>query len=281
MKNLLFYILFIFLLTSCSYKKEYNVVGVILDRFPERNELSIHHDEIPNFMMAMTMNFRLADHLKVADFEIGDSVHFKLFIEENNIYTDYFEVMENVEIHLNVDDENWMDDEYSPLKIGEAFTDVTFLDYDNNELNLSDFKNDFMLITFIFTRCPIPNMCPALIYKQKYIAEEFEDYDNFKVLTISFDYLFDTPEILKKKFQTLKSNKNNWIFLSSYNHLNDLYLLTKQSTFSFWGIEKNDIGHNMRTILIGPDLKFLKYYDGNEWSVKDVQNDIQNIMRLY
>ena len=150
-------------------------------------------------MMAMTMNFRLADHLKVADFEIGDSVHFKLFIEENNIYTDYFEVMENVEINLNVDDEDWMDDEYSPLKIGEAFTDVTFLDYDNNELNLSDFKNDFMLITFIFTRCPIPNMCPALIYKQKYIAEEFEDYDNFKVLTISFDYLFDTPEILKKK----------------------------------------------------------------------------------
>ena len=80
--------LFIFLLTSCSYKKEYNVVGVILDRFPERNELSIHHDEIPNFMMAMTMNFRLADHLKVADFEIGDSVHFKLLYLKNDVICD-------------------------------------------------------------------------------------------------------------------------------------------------------------------------------------------------
>ena len=86
---------------------------------------------------------------------------------------------------------------------------------------------------------------------------------------------------LKEKFKTLKSKNNNWIFLSSFNHMNDLYILTKQSSFAFWGIEKNDIGHNMRTILIGPDLKFLKYYDGNEWSVKDAYNDIKNIMKLY
>ena len=50
---------------------------------------------------------------------------------------------------------------------------------------------------------------------------------------------------------------------------------------SFWGIQKNDIGHNMRTILIGPNLKFLKYYDGNEWSVKTLEDDIKNIMKLY
>ena len=173
------------------------------------------------------------------------------------------------------------DDGYSPIRIGEAFTDAIFLDYDNNEIKLSDFENDFMLVTFIFTRCPIPNMCPALIYKQKYIAEQFEDINNLKILTISFDYLFDKPKVLKEKFETLKSNKKNWIFLSSYNHLDDLYLLSKQSNFSFWGVEKNDIGHNMRTLLIGPKLKLLKHYDGSEWSLKDISNDIKNIMKLY
>ena len=41
------------------------------------------------------------------------------------------------------------------------------------------------------------------------------------------------------------------------------------------------MGHNMRTILIGPDLKFLKYYDGNEWRALDVKNDIANMMKLH
>ena len=281
MKNIIVYILLILSL-SCSSRKEYNVVGVVLDKFPERNELSIHHDEIPNFMMAMTMNFKLAKHLNVNSFEIGDSVHFKLFIEKNNIYSDYFQIIDNVEIREPEEDDWFSDDEeYSSIRIGEQFTDVTFTDYNNKELKLSDYNDEFMFITFIFTRCPIPNMCPALIYKQKYIADKFEDYDNVNVLTISFDYLYDTPEVLKEKFSTLNSNSDNWHFLSSYNHINDLYMLTKQSSFAFWGVEKNDIGHNMRTILIGPDLKFLKYYDGNEWSVKDAYEDISNIMKLY
>ena len=281
MKNIIVYILLILSL-SCSSRKEYNVVGVVLDKFPERNELSIHHDEIPNFMMAMTMNFKLAKHLNVNSFEIGDSVHFKLFIEKNNIYSDYFQIIDNVEIREPEEDDWFSDDEeYSSIRIGEQFTDVTFTDYNNKELKLSDYNDEFMFITFIFTRCPIPNMCPALIYKQKYIADKFEDHGNVNVLTISFDYLYDTPEVLKEKFSTLNSNSDNWHFLSSYNHINDLYMLTKQSSFAFWGVEKNDIGHNMRTILIGPDLKFLKYYDGNEWSVKDAYEDINNIMKLY
>ena len=281
MKNIIVYILLILSL-SCSSRKEYNVVGVVLDKFPERNELSIHHDEIPNFMMAMTMNFKLAKHLNVNSFEIGDSVHFKLFIEKNNIYSDYFQIIDNVEIREPEEDDWFSDDEeYSSIRIGEQFTDVTFTDYNNKEIKLSDYNDEFIFITFIFTRCPIPNMCPALIYKQKYIADKFEDYDNVNVLTISFDYLYDTPEVLKEKFSTLNSNSDNWHFLSSYNHINDLYMLTKQSSFAFWGVEKNDIGHNMRTILIGPDLKFLKYYDGNEWSVKDAYEDISNIMKLY
>ena len=282
MKNQIIYISLIILLLSCSSKKEYSVVGVVLDRFPERNELSIHHDEIPNFMMAMTMNFKLAKHLNVNSFEIGDSVHFKLFIEKNNIYSDYFQIIDNVEIREPEEDDWFSDDEeYSSIRIGEQFTDVTFTDYNNKEVKLSDFNNEFTFITFIFTRCPIPNMCPALIYKQKYIADKFQDHGNVNVLTISFDYLYDTPAILKEKFSTLNSSNDNWHFLSSSNHINDLYMLTKQSSFAFWGVEKNDIGHNMRTILIGPDLKFLKYYDGNEWSVKDAYEDISNIMKLY
>ena len=294
--KLLYYILFIFaFLASCSedsnlsQKKskknshEYNVIGVILDKIPDRNELTIHHEEIPGFMMAMTMNFKLSKNINTSDFNIGDSVHFKLFIKGNDVYSDNFNIIDNVDIshYKENEDDFWMDDEYSPLRVGEAFNDATFLDFNSNEVKLSDFEDDFMFVTFIFTRCPIPNMCPALIYKQRDIATKFSNNNNLKVLTISFDHTYDTPGILEKKYRILKSSNDNWLFLSSYQHLNDLYMFSKQSAFSFWGIEKNDIGHNMRTILIGPGLKFLKYYDGNEWNTKDVESDILNMMKVH
>ena len=80
-----------------------------MNRFPERNELSIHHDEIPGFMMAMTMNFKLANHLKTSEFAIGDSVHFKLFIKDNNIYSDHFQIIDNVNINIHNDEDSWID----------------------------------------------------------------------------------------------------------------------------------------------------------------------------
>ena len=69
-------ILSLIIIGACSQKKEYDVTGVILDKFSERNELSIHHDEIPGFMMAMTMNFKLASHLNVNNFEIANAFYF-------------------------------------------------------------------------------------------------------------------------------------------------------------------------------------------------------------
>ena len=64
-------------------------------------------------MMAMTMNFKLANHLKTSEFQIGDSIHFKLFIDNNNVYSDHFKIIDNVDINNKPKDEgDWiLDDE--------------------------------------------------------------------------------------------------------------------------------------------------------------------------
>ena len=60
-----------------------------------------------------------------------------MFIHENNIYSDHFQIIDNVEINLEYQENDWMgEDKYSPIKVGETFTDVEFLDYDNNKIKL-------------------------------------------------------------------------------------------------------------------------------------------------
>ena len=81
MYNNKLYILITILLISCSNDIRYRVVGVIYKVHHHNNELTIHHDEIPDFMSAMTMNFKVDNSVDLNQFKIGDSVHFSLFIK--------------------------------------------------------------------------------------------------------------------------------------------------------------------------------------------------------
>jgi len=274
--TLLFYLLII----SCSDDKHYPVVGVITEIHSNRHELTIHHDEIKNFMMAMTMNFKLKLNEDISQFSVGDSVHFQLSFEGNNGYGTHFNIIDNVTVEVKDSDAFWDDDDpYSPIDIGDTITDVTFNDMFGNPVKLSDSDGKFRFISFIFTRCPMPNMCPALLFKQQYLAEALADR-NIEIIMISFDYIHDTPQILKNTYQTTFEGHENWHMWSSYSHIDDLYKLTKQAMFGFWGVEENDIGHNMRCVLLDADRRMIKTFDGLDWLPKDAKVAIEEIMIL-
>ena len=67
--------------------------------------------------------------------------------------------------------DNIWEDQYSPIEVGEILTDVQLLNTDSIEILISNTDGKFRFISFIFTRCPMPNMCPALLFKQQYLAE--------------------------------------------------------------------------------------------------------------
>ena len=278
MKTLFIY--FSLILVSCSNKTEHSVIGVITKIDEKRHELTINHDEIKNFMMAMTMNFKLKPEEDISKFSIGDSIHFLLSIQNNNAYASNFKIIDNVEVDIIDVDDFWDDDDpYSPIDIGDTITDASFTDMFGNLVNLSDSDGKFRFISFIFTRCPMPNMCPALLFKQRYLAEELKD-ENIEIIMISFDYIYDTPKVLKNVYERTFKGFDNWQMWSSHNHMDDLYKLTKQAMFGFWGVEENDIGHNMRCILLDPDRRMIKTYDGLDWLPKDAKSDIKKLMSV-
>ena len=263
---------------TCDGNKYYPVVGVITEIHLNRHELTIHHDEIKNFMMAMTMNFKLKKNEDISQFSVGDSIHFRLSFEGNNGYATHFKVIDNVTIDMDHDDDFWDDDDpYSPIDIGDTLTDATFTDMFGNTVKLSDSDGKFRFISFIFTRCPMPNMCPALLFKQRYLAEKLAD-KNIEIIMISFDYIHDTPMTLKNVYQTTFEGHDNWQMWSSHTHMDDLYKLTKQVMFGFWGVEDNDIGHNMRCVLLDPSRRMIKTFDGLDWLPKDAKIIIEEAM---
>ena len=57
--------------------------------------------------------------------------------------------------------------------------------------------------------------------------------------------------------------------------------ITKQSGVGFWGVEENNIGHNMRSILVDKNLKLIKSYDGIDWTAGEAKKDIENLLKFY
>ena len=267
----------LFLVIGCS-KKSYPVRGTILEVRKDSNEFLIHHDEIPGFMMAMTMPFKLADSLDINRFGVGDSLKFRLEMEENKAYAANLQLLGKGT--LPESDDMW-DDEYTPLEIGEIFTNVTFLDLDSNEVSLSDSDGKFRLISYIFTRCPMPNMCPAVVTKNQYLAQVFKADPNMEFVLVSFDYTFDTPTVLKNYYGGILESNPNLIILSSTEHLNDIFSLAGQSYVSFWGVEENDIGHTLRSVLIDPERRLMKVFEGTDWRPEVAERDIRNILKAY
>ena len=262
---------------GCS-KKSYTVRGTILEVRKESNEFLIHHDEIPGFMMAMTMPFKLADSLDINRFGVGDSLKFRLEMEENKAYATNFQLLGKGT--LPETDDMW-DDEYPPLEIGQIFTNVTFLDLDSNDVSLSDSDGKFRLISYIFTRCPMPNMCPAVVTKNQYLAQVFKADPKMEFVLVSFDYTFDTPTVLKNYYGGILESNPNLIVLSSTGHLNDIFSLAGQSYVSFWGVDENDIGHTLRSVLIDPERRLMKVFEGTDWRPEAAERDIRNILKAY
>ena len=266
-------------LFSCNKNTVYQVTGVVKEIHSENNKLLIDHDVIPGFMEPMVMFFNIHNNVDIKRFKIEDSVKFDLVITKESHYSLNFDIIGKskkiIEDDFLIDNK----DMYRAYSVGENLSDASFFTTDNQLFNFNtDISTKFTLISYIFSRCPMPDMCPAIISHNQFLAEK---YPNIDFILISFDYLYDTPEVLLKTYGEIEKKYNNIKFLSSTKHFNDLVLITKQSDLRFWGVDENNIGHTMKTLIVDKNKKILKIYDGIDWKPGDVKNDIKNLLNIY
>jgi len=279
MKKLII-LLIILLGSSCSdSKKIYDVTGVVLDINLANKKVLVDHDSIPNFMMPMVMHFNIENKNVVKSLSKNDSVRFKFIITETTSYATDFNIIGR-RINDDGEDDFWEDDEYSKKEIGEKLSNVTLLNINAKATSLDDYSGKYVFLSFIFTRCPVPNMCPAVVIKNGVIARNFKDNENVKLVMVSFDYLYDTPQVLKSFYGNSIEGFPNWDVLSSVEKVSDLYTLSSEIGCEYWGIEKNNIGHNLRSALIGPDKTLLKIWEGDNWLAGSVTNEIANYIKF-
>ena len=250
----------------------YPVKGTIRNISNQDHEVTIAHDTIPNLMMSMIMPFHVPDKNELNKLQVGDSVHFEFVWGDTMPYARNFRYISQG--HLPVYDD-FFKDSFSPLNIGDTLDDVTLISIDSSEVKLSESDGHYRFISYIFTRCPMPTMCPAVIIKNKYLIDKFSNHKILDFVLVSFDYKYDTPSILRQNYGPIVESYNNLSLWSSIGHIDDVYKLVKQSGGDFWGVEEGKIGHTLRSVLLGPNRELLASWKGEDWKVKEVERAIK------
>jgi protein SCO1/2 len=250
--------------------KEYHLEGLVLSKDMRNQQITVSHGEIAGLMPAMTMDYKLRDSGALKDLERGDKIKADLFMQDNG--TDYW--LEDVKITDRSRRGAVLDGPTHLLEVGESIPDISMLDQDGKSIRLGQFKGKALLITFIYTRCPLATFCPRITSQFAAIHDQLskspDDARKTHLLSISFDPEYDKPEILRKyglAYMNDSSGFATWSFASP--NPQDLRELADAFGLQYFQ-EENQIVHSVVTVLVSPNGAVSKVWPDNEWKTSEV-----------
>jgi protein SCO1/2 len=264
---------------SKSNQRTYPVHGQVVGVTPDRQEATVKHGEIAGLMPAMTMPYKIKDKAELNAVRPGDVIDATLTIVENDAYLTDVKKVGEAPLE-QAPEPTTVTGAAGPelLKPGEVVPDATFVDQDGRKRAFSSFRGSTVVLTFIYTRCPLPTFCPMMDRHFVSIQERMHDDPLLKrvhLVTMTFDPAYDTPAVLKKHARELNADLNRWTFLTGDQKTIQTFgghfgvLVTRASN------DPRDITHNLRTAIVGPDGKLMKIYTGNEWTPDEILADLK------
>jgi len=262
---------------SCQHGlKRYHLRGQVMDKNVATNEITVDHEDIPGFMAAMTMPYKVKDPAVVQEVEPGDKIAADVVTTTDG--TDYW--LEDVRIT----DESGRKSTPPPsppqrLAVGERVPSLPLVNQDGKTIHLDDFKGRAVLLTFVYTRCPMPNFCPRLSSQFARIHDDLAKTPDLiaktHLLTVSFDPKYDTAPVLRRYGLAYLDNDASgfaqWDFASAVP--SDLRKLANAFGLIYFE-QGNQIAHSMDIVLISPQGNIVKYW-ATDWTTAELEDALR------
>jgi protein SCO1 len=253
----------------------YPLNGKVISVDREHHQVTVAHDAIPGFMGAMTMPFAIREDWPFQILAPGQRISATLVVEAGRSWLEQITITkQSSEAVLS-----------PPAAVGfpsqgAEVPDFVLANQAGRPIHLHQYRGKSLLLTFIYTRCPLPDYCPRLSgnFAQIYKAVKNDSGLGGRVhlLTVSFDPEHDTPDVLKDygKGYGAGDEFRDWEFGTGTPE--QVKAITSYFGLEYWP-EYGQITHSLRTALIGPDGKLVQIYSGNGWTPTAVLRDLENI----
>ena len=262
---------------ATGLEKPYALKGVVVSVDRAGGRVTVKHEAVPGYMDAMTMPFAVAETKILDDLKPGDVVEAKLLVGDRSSHLEGIvvsrppgtPVLETIPAQ-------------GPYgKPGDAAPVTALVDQEGKGFSLADLKGETVGVTFIFTRCPLPDFCPRMNLNfsevERLLAADLKLYGKTRLLSVSFDPVYDTPAVLKAFRDPFLRGvpgvvPGHWRFATgTLEHIKEFA--------GFFGLTYLKTGeqfvHSLATAVIAPDGTLFSIRRGNDWEAKELVDDLR------
>src|SRR6476660_3633139 len=261
---------------SAANEKRHDLKGKVVAVEVDKHLVTVAHEEVKDFMPAMTMPFMLPDESTLQFLATGDEINATLVVDGAQSW------LEIVTITRQSSDPSATTG-VTEAKEGDEVPDYRLVNQDNKEIQLNNFRGKALLLTFIYTRCPLPEYCNLMSTNfaevDRQLQKEPDVYSKTHLLSITIDPDYDTPKVLRSYGAAHTERYQN----ETFEHW-DFASGTKdqiKGVAQFFGLRyfqgSDQIVHGLRTVIIGPDGKVVKVYRDNQWKPDEVAAEMVRI----
>jgi protein SCO1 len=260
--------------------------GLVLKVDPGHKTVVVSCEEMPDYMDAMVMPFHVKDAKTLQGLQPGTNIDFDLLVDKNASF------VENIRIHrfesLELDPTQarrlkLMEHAIAPsslppaLALGQSVPDFVLTDQSRNRVALSQFAGKVVAVTFIYTRCPLPDYCFRLSNNFALLQKRFRGRmgRELVLLSIVIDPAHDQPDALASYAHIWKADSQAWHFLTGA--MPDIEKLSREFDMNFYPDEALFV-HSFHTVVIDREGKLAANLEGNNFSAKQLGDLVETTL---
>jgi protein SCO1/2 len=254
----------------------YNVTGVVTAPVGD-GRVMVAHEEIPGYMPAMTMPFAVGADVP-STLAPGDRVRFVLRVTAESSQAEGF-VVTGHDAAIAGALKAGRASAPRRLKKGDELPAFSLTTSASRPFTEADLRGHVTAVTFIFTRCPVPEFCPLMVKRFKELQRELNadtSLGSVRLLSVTLDPAFDTPQVLASYAAAMGADTNRWQFVTGRPE--EIARLT--SAFSIH-VERNGVllDHTLATAIVGRDGRVTEIWRGNAWTSAAVLDALRDVTR--
>lgn len=261
--------------------QRYELRGKIVSFNKDQRQVVIAHEAVPGLMEAMTMPFTLREPEAAYDtMRPGAQIQATLAVsgERSWLENPVIVVAEPAAAPTRAAPDG---STLAEPAVGAEIPDFALVNQDGKKIALRQYRGRALAVTFIYTRCPLPDFCPLLSSKFAEVNRALERDATLAarahLLSVTVDPAYDTPKVLRSYGAGHTGNFSDekfgtWEFATGGKE--DIRRLANYFGLAYQE-EGGQIVHSLRTAVVKPDGTLHKLYRGNEWEPDALLADLR------
>lgn len=254
-------------LVFASCARHYRAQGIVLAVDRGHQTVTISHRAIPGYMDAMAMPFHTGPSEHLDQLSPGSRIEFQLQVGHTSSTVRHIRVQQTGVADVPLPKAE------GKLAIGDLVPDFTLTDQGGRAVKLSDFHGQLAAVDFIYTRCPMPDVCPRLSANFARLQKRFGG--QIVLLSISLDPEYDTPAVLTDYAHRWRANSETWRFLTG--SMEDVRRVAGRFGVVYWA-EEGAITHTSSTAIVDREGRLRAVVEGSSFTSQQLI-DLVNAFR--